>query len=475
MQTPSSSIDQAPAEAEGVVRSHDAEGTNRDRAIKLSVVVAAISKMGALLLRLVSIPLAIKILGLEYFGAYTVIVMAVWVIDVLHIGVGPALTRQIAKAVASGNRALERTAFSTAFFLSAGLTLVAGVIAAAIFFSIPVPQLFGEKFAPMAGTMQRAIAIALVILVIEAICSIAEMARDGYQETRINYGWGAAGNVVAALILLSGIRFFPSIEFLLIAVNGPIALAKLGNLIHLFRDRPWLFPGFHRFKRALVRPLALEGGQYSVTYILSALIEYNLFAFLIGRFVGPEAVGVFNVMVTIHFSITSIVMMYSGPLWPAMLDAHERNDLHWIRSRARLSIWITLGFSLLCTAGLVAFGPWALSLWLGDNFSAAAPSGFQITRSVLALFSLYLAVHLWRHIYQVLTLGTGSVTNVCYVLVAEATLLVIAGFVVLNHSPDIGRLYAVVAVTMLFVSAWKLPHLFYRVNLMNREPSVPAT
>src|SRR5690606_37801949 len=127
------------------------------------------------------------------------------------------------------------------------------------------------------------------------------------QETRYNNSWGAAGNVLGASTLLVGIWFFPTIEFLLIAVNGSIALAKLCNTIHLLEQRPYLFPRFSLFRGKLVKPILRDGMQFSVTYILAAAVEYNLMAFLIGRYIGPEAVAVFNVMITIHFSMAGLI------------------------------------------------------------------------------------------------------------------------------------------------------------------------
>lgn len=434
---------------------------HRDRSLRLAVVTSLISKVGTIVLRLVSIPIAVHLLGMEMFGVYTAITMAVGMIDMLHIGIGPALTKALAKAVARGDRETERTVFGTSILLSLGLTLAAATAALLLLFNVPIPDLFGEKFAPVSGTMFSAALLGLVIIQIEMMCIPFEMGRDGYQETRFTNAWGAAGNVFGALLLLGGIWFFPTIEFLLIAVNGSIALAKLGNTIHLLVQRPYLFPRFSLFRKTLVPSLARDGIRFSITYILAAAVEYNLMAFLIGRHVGPEAVGVWNVMITVHFSLTGLVGMITKPYWPALMDAFERQDHPWIvRSSNQLRLG-GVGFSLFAGAGLIALGPWVLPLWAGDEFYTAVGETFRMDRLALLAFAAYFIVHIWRHINQTLALGIGWISPVARVVLVEAIVLISATSFILFHDGTVGTIYLLMAGTITVFSGWLFP-LFFR-------------
>ncbi len=443
------------------------EGTSahRDRSLRLAVLTSLISKAGTIILRLVSIPIAVHLLGMEMFGVYTAITMAVGMIDMLHIGIGPALTKALAKAVARGDRETERTVFGTSILLSVGLTVLAATAAALLLLNVPIPDLFGKEFAPVQDTMLRAALLGLVIIQVEMMCIPFEMGRDGYQETRFTNAWGAAGNVFGALLLLGGIWFFPTIEFLLVAVNGSIALAKLGNTCHLLAQRPYLFPRLSLFRQSLVPQLAKDGVRFSITYILAAAVEYNLMAFLIGRHVGPEAVGVWNVMVTVHFSLTGLVVMVTKPYWPALMDASERGDDAWIAASSNRLRLGGLGFSLLAGAGLVALGPWVLALWAGDELYTSVPETFRMDRLALLAFAAYFVVHVWRHINQTLALGIGWVTPVARVVVTEALLLVAVASFVLYHEGGAGAIYLVMAAAIAAVSGWLFP-LFFRRGRM---------
>lgn len=433
----------------------------RDRSLRLAVITSLISKVGTIVLRLVSIPIAIRLLGMEMFGVYTIITMAVGMIDMLHIGIGPALTKALSKAVAHGDRETERTVFATSILLSVGLTVTATTTALVLLLNVPVATLFGTEFAPVADTMFNAALLGLFIIQLEMICIPFEMGRDGYQETRFTNAWGAAGNVLGAVTLLAGIWYFPTIEFLLLAVNGSIALAKLGNTCHLLIQRPYLFPRLALFRKKLVGGLASDGVRFSITYILAAGVEYNLIAFLIGRHVGPEAVGIYNVMITVHFSLTGLVVMFTKPYWPALMDAFERRDTAWIlRTSNRLRLG-GLGFASLAGAGLVAVGPFVLRTWAGEEFYSAVSDNFQMDRLALLAFAAYFLVHIWRHINQTLALGIGWISPVAKVVVAEALFLITVTSFALLHESGIGMIYLVMTASVALFSGWLFP-LFFR-------------
>ncbi|MDF1826145.1 MAG: lipopolysaccharide biosynthesis protein [Verrucomicrobiales bacterium] len=433
--------------------------SHRDRSIRLAVITSLVSKLGTIILRLVSIPIAIRLLGIEQFGVYTAITMAVGLIDMLQIGIGPALTRQLSQAVARGDRIKEQTIFVTSILLSSGITLLLASVAAFFLYQTPIPQLFGAEFDSVSEVMYRAAWLGLAIILIEMLCVTFEMARDGYLETRFSNAWGAAGNLFGAGVLLIGIWFYPSIEFLLIAVNGSIALAKLGNTIHLLIQRPYLFPRFSLFRKKLLPSLAKDSIRFSVTYILAAAVEYNIMAFLIGRHAGPEAVGVYNVMITIHFSLAGIVSMITRPYWPALMDAVEREDHPWIVRSSRKLLKAGLGFGVLSGIGLIALGTSVLPLWVGEGLQNVA-AGFQIDHGTLAAFAVYFILHLWRHMNQILVLGMGMINQVVCVVIAESLVLVSFTTMILNETANLTMIYLTMATSIALFTGWMLPMIF---------------
>ncbi len=446
----------------------------RNRSIKLAVITSIISKFGTLVLRLVSIPIAIRLLGMDQFGVYAMITMAVGLIDTFHIGIGPALTKGIARAVAKDDSENEQNLFATGFLISTGLTLLLAGVFGFILATLPIPLLFGEKFTPHAEPMLRACWIGLGIIGIEMICIVCEKARDGYLETNINNAWGAFGNILGAISLLVGIWYFPTIEFLVLAINGSISIGKLGNTIHFFIQRKYLWPHFDRFRKSFIKILAFDGFRFSITYVLSALIEYNAIAYLIGRTAGPEAVSVYQVMITIHFSLTGMMHMLTTPIWPALMDAHARGHTQWIQKTARKLHLLCPAFALAVAIGLIALGPWIIPLWAGADFREAVGENFQMTRLTLVGFSAWFMIHIWRHVNQVLLLGIGKINLAFWTIIVESSLVLVLVSVTIYGGEDLAMIYGMAAAGIALVSGWIFPLMFYRATRNQIKESEPV-
>lgn len=430
------------------------EALHRNRSIRLAVVTSLFSKLGTVILRLVSIPIAIRQLGMEEFGVYATITMVVALIDTFHVGIGPALTQAISKASAAGDRAREQSVFVTAFLLSSGLTLLIAAILAGLLFFVPVATLFGAKFVPYTDSLHRACGIAIVIIATQLICMVCDKARDGYMETRYNNTWGAAGNFLGALLLAGGIWVFPTIEFLVLAINGSVAAGKLGNAVHLIGfQRPYLRPRFSLFQRRLVMPLIHDGIRFTVG-AFNALAEYNAASYLIARLTGPAAAGVYSVLITIHMSLTGIIQMVTIPTWPAVVDAAERGDIPWIRHTVRRLQFIGPAFAVAVGIGLVVFGPWALPLWAGKEFN--------LDRMGLLAFSVYFLAHIWRHVNHMLLYGLGQVGASATVTAIEAAVVLGAVAWACSHGADLTRILWTMAATIAVVGSVTYPLLVRR-------------
>ncbi|NNE91337.1 MAG: lipopolysaccharide biosynthesis protein [Verrucomicrobiales bacterium] len=442
----------------------DIQAKTRDRSIALAVLTAIASKCGTLLLRLISIPVAIRTLelGLAEFGVYIAILTIVTMVDLLHVGIGPALTQRLSKAHTEGNIEAQKRVVATSMVLSISLTALFGAILAIVIWKVPIPVLFGEKFAPFADSMKTACWLALVIIAVEFICILIDRARDGYMETRISNLWGAAGNVAGAIVLFVGIRYFPTISFLILAVNGSVAAAKLANTIHFFAKRRFLTRWIANFDRSLVKPLALAGLVFTVTYSLSAMVEYSGLNYLVGRYLGPSAAATAGIFVTIHVSLNGILQMFTVPAWPALIDARGRGDFEWVRKTgARLQILAVL-FGLGAIGGIALLGPWGIPLWIGEEV--------VLDRVGMIGFACFFAAHLWRHGNQILLLGFDREKSVARVLLVEGAVVLAVAWSILHFGGTLSTVYFGGAAAILLVTGWNFPLRFRGLIRQESEP-----
>ena len=135
--------------------SHD---KHRNRSIRMAVSTALLSKVGSIFLQLLSIPIAIRVLGRAEFGLYTTVTTALATISMLEIGVGPALTHGLSRARAGDDSATQRELVSTAFFMMLGIAVLAGLALSALLLFIPIPVVFGDSFAGMESSLATQLA-----------------------------------------------------------------------------------------------------------------------------------------------------------------------------------------------------------------------------------------------------------------------------------------------------------------------------
>ncbi len=421
----------------------------RDRSIGLAVVTSFLSKAGTVLFQLLSIPIAVRVLGREEFGLYTTVNLTLSLVSLLQVGVGPALTHGLAKARADDDPAARRELGSTAFFLMAGIATLAGLALAAVLLLVPVSTLYGEGFAARESVLRPALWTGLFLFLLLFILNLTERVREGYLEVASNNLWGAAGNVMAALFVGIGVWFVPQVWFLVLAVHGAMVLAKLGNTVSLWRKHPLMIPRPAAFRKSRARHLFGDGIAFSTCCLVTGIIEYNFCGWLVGRSGGPSDLALYGVFISLTVMQLGFVVMLSAPTWPAVAEALARGDVAWARRAAIRLHRFGAGFALCSAMGLTLLGPWLLPVWLGNEFS-------QIGRPLLACYGLYFVAHVWRHLNHTLMIGTGQVSKLVGIQLLESALIAALAAPALARG-GIGGMLLLMAGLMLLMTGTVLP------------------
>lgn len=421
----------------------------RSRSIRLAVVTSFLSKAGTVLLQLLSIPIAVRVLGREEFGLYTTVNLTLSTISVLQVGVGPALTHGLTRARAAGDDAAQRELGSSAFYLMAGIALLAGLLLAAVLVFVPLPAIYGSAFAGSEQALRPALWTGLALFLMIFVLNLTERVREGHLETASNNLWGAAGNVMAALFVGVGVWWLPEVWFLVVAVHGAMVVAKLCNTAALWRKHPLMIPSPAFFRAARARGLFADGLAFSTCCLVTGIVEYNLCGWMVGRAGGPADTALYGVFISLTIMQLGFVVMLSTPTWPAVAEALARGDLPWARRAGGRLYRFGAGFALCSALGLTALGPWLLPLWLGGEFS-------NIGRGVLACYGLYFVAHVWRHLNHALMIGTGQVSRLVAVQLLESALVAAAAWFALDQG-GIPAMLAAMGFVILALTGTVLP------------------
>ena len=430
-------------------------GHRRNRSIRLAVATSMVSKVSTILLQLLSIPIAIRVLGRAEFGIFTTVNLTLSTMSLLEVGIGPALTHGLSLAISKGDEARQRELGSTAFFLVAAIAVFAGLLLGTVLFTVPISTLFGSDFVGKESALRPALWIGLAIFVLLFVLNLTERIREGHLEVATNNLWGAAGNLLSAVLVGAGIWFVPQVWFLVVAIPGAMALAKICNTIALWRKHPLIVPSLKYFRPAMTRHLFSDGIAFSTCCVVTSLVEYNLCGWLIGRANGPAGVGLYGVFITLTIMQLGFVVMLSTPTWPAVAEALARGDQPWARHAAKRLYLFGGGFAICSALGLVLVGPWVLPLWLGKEFAG-------ISRVLLGCYGLYFVAHVWRHLNHTMMIGTGQVGKLLRIQLIESATIAILGAVALSYG-GVPALFATMGIVIFSLTGTFLPRQVARV------------
>ncbi|MFM2241459.1 MAG: hypothetical protein RLZ97_314 [Verrucomicrobiota bacterium] len=430
-------------------REEAARGARRERTIRLAVVTSVASKLGTVLLQLLAMPLAVRVLGREEFGLYATVTSTLAVVHALEIGVGPALAHGLSETSASGDVAKRRRLASTAFMVVFGIAIIAFLGVSLVLANVPFTTLYGERFAGMESSLRPALWLGVALFALIFLLNLTDRMREGLLEVAYTNSWGAAGNVIAGLVVGIGIWHFPQVWFLVLAVFGTQCLMKVGNLIMLLRKHPELLPRPGLFDRGIAKSLLADGSAYSIAAMLVGIVEYHAAVWMVGKTYGPAQSALYGVFVQLTVMQLGFVIMLTTPTWPAVAEALVRNDLAWARKSAKRLYLV--GGLIACAAfgGMAVLGPWAMEIWLGESFRG-------LGHDLLACYGAYAAMHIWRHIGHALMLGTGQVQRMARIQTLEMlVMLPVAWYTV--HTGGIGMMLAAMAIIIALFTGWALP------------------
>ena len=93
----------------------------RIRRIKYAVVTSLCSKAITIIMQVVALPIAVKALGNKQFVLYSMLISAVGWLSLVNLGIGPALTVNIAEAAVLKDRETEKRLFNSAAGANSGI------------------------------------------------------------------------------------------------------------------------------------------------------------------------------------------------------------------------------------------------------------------------------------------------------------------------------------------------------------------
>ncbi|WP_447922534.1 flippase [Achromobacter aegrifaciens] len=325
-----------------------------------------------LLVAVFSIPVLIRELGDARFGLLTLIWAVVSYLSLFDLGLGRALTQQLAVMLAGKERHRIGALVVTATVVIMVFGIVAGVLMAAL-------GPWGLEFIQSIPDRQEAIN-AIWIMAIAMPAVVLTSGFRGVLEARHAFA------IVNIIRLPMGLLTF----------LGPLAVVMYGTsrldvitvvlaggrvvtcVLHAWYAKRVLPDDAGRFcfDKTLIRPLCSSGGWMTVSNVVSPMMSYAD-RFIVGAVLSSAAVAYYVTPQELITKLSILPNALTAVLFPTLAEQIARRDGAAMSLIRKALVWIFMAL-LPVTAAIALFSKELLALWVGESFASQSYVLLQI-------------------------------------------------------------------------------------------------
>jgi O-antigen/teichoic acid export membrane protein len=207
-----------------------------------------------------------------------------------------------------------------------------------------------------------------------------------------------------------------------------------------------------------------DGFAFTISQSLTGIIELNGCGLLVARFGGPVAVGHFQILMQLSTLMLGVIIMFTTPTWPAVVDAFTRRDFPWVKSATKRLWMLVGGYCGAALVGLPLVGTIILPLIFGADF--------QVTWQLLLAFAIYFAASSWGHTNNALLIGVGLVKRAAVFSLLETSLLLLPAALGIYFF-GLPGLFAGMALAMIAITGWLFPLML--IKRIRTQSLIPAS
>jgi O-antigen/teichoic acid export membrane protein len=393
--------------------------SQRKKSVLLAVLTSLLSKGGNLALMAIAFPLGKQVLGLGLFGLFSMLQSFLFVVGMTDFGIGAVLTRRLSHAMAFQEVAEQKRLISTGFFVLLVTASIFVVVASVAFHQIPLEVLFGGVAAAHEPEFRSALWVCMVLFLSLYLLSAWARWQDAAQRTYYYSKLGAAGNFVALAVFYFGIRRFPDLWFMALALWGPQVLALLLNAWNALSREPASRPRLADFSPKLAFRFLREGLALFIILTASPIVLREGIRTILAHVADEGTLAKISILLQLGFYCWGFFMMLALPLTPALTEAVARKDMTWVwRVHRKTERLLPLAL-LICPAGFALVGPWLVEVWMGKDIS--------FTWQSMAAYGLFFATTMWSGAHGMFYSASGCLKRGAWLMALECILgLVVA-------------------------------------------------
>lgn len=356
---------------------------HRERRFRFAVASSFASKVLGAIVQVISLPILLETLGPDRLAAFLALTAFVAWVAPMGLGVLPAMTRQLAAAVARGDGPVERMLVGAGLWFTGlvGLLIILGSVLVATM--MDPSRLLGSFPTLPPGELAVALAVGLGLTGAYFFANTAAAVRAGYQETHVSNLLSILANLVTIAGLLLLWRRGDSLVPFVLIIYAPLTILMIADIGRLLAGRPHLRPPrrprFADIGRGELGSLFRTSGVTWMGQLHGFALMFGS-VLVVSHLFGPDSTAAFGSLMRILAIVYAVVGLYAWPLIPAVADAAARRDMAWARRTWIRATSLTLAIALSAGVTIAIFGPQIVHLWLGPDVmvSPAMAVGFGI-------------------------------------------------------------------------------------------------
>ena len=353
-------------------------------------------------------PFTMRHLGQANYGVWMLAASMTAYFQLLDLGYGSGLVRQITQADARGDDDEVNVVLSTAVvvYTVVGIVTLAATAALTAFVVPRFPKLTHDQV----RTAQVVLAILGTRMAIAFPMGIFGAINTARQK------FALTGSIAIVVALIQGAVTFLvlSAGYGVVPLVGATTAVGVASFVAYAAAARRTFPGMRlspsRFSFRHVHDVtsfSLYLFLISIAYHLATNID-NL---VIGAYVGTAAIAVYTVAVRLSEYQRELCGKFTGFLFPLVVRFHETRNDEALRATLVDGTRIALTLVACVTLGLIAFGRGLVHIWMGSAFDATV-----VPMYVLALAGVVMVA---QGPSGTILLGTGRHRMVAYASIAE--------------------------------------------------------
>ncbi len=356
--------------------------SERTKKALLNAFVSVVFKSIRILIGFILVPISIDYLGPTGYGVWLTIFSVFMWMQILDVGLGNGLRNRLAEAIAKGDIYKAKVYVSTSYFFLLIISSSIFVFCVIIYPLVNWGQIFNapqELWSQVNKTVFLMFIFICLRFFFQLILRVCQASQDpAYREVIDAF----SGLFLLFLVFCLYKYASSSLVYYSVAVGFSSVIAFLVFTIILFSTRyRKISPNLSFIEFKCIKDIINLGALFFIIQ-LGGIIIYSTDNFLISHLASPEEVTVVNIARRYFNVLFMGFLVVISPLWSAVTDAFNREDLLWIKKAVNklTKLW---GLMVICIIFMLIFSNYFYHLWIGDRVFVPFSISFIIAVLVL--------------------------------------------------------------------------------------------